>query len=813
MPSLYFSEKYPVIYGTKNPAQKPSIFDVALGLVITFFIVMTHTLEANANNYKALNHLETVKDLENIKNLENIENQEITTGEFQLTPLNAGNEISAKNIINTRFATLEKTDITVDATGMIARVIVKQHFKNESEFWSEGKYIFPLPNDAAVDYMAMHIGERKIVGTVKEKNEAKKIYEKAKNAGKKASLVSQHRPNLFSNKVANIAPGESITVELHYVETIHYEHGQFSLRLPTTITPRYFPLSFQSDSQTRFSEANHQKDSNKNTSHAFSHIENFEKISTSQSNIFPSSEEVETLSPPMKPSNAASPISVTATINAGLPLQKIISKYHPFQQHNLENNYTLSIAESAIANKDVVIEWTPKLGTAPIAASFNQRIDNQDYLLLMVMPPQNISSQNTLPKETVFVIDTSGSMAGKSIQQAKLALANSLGHLTPKDRFNIIEFNSNHRALFPKSVIASPQNIKLARYFISSLEANGGTEMAGALNAAFSNQEDYQFVRQVIFMTDGSVGNEDALFNLIEQKRLQSRLFTVGIGSAPNSYFMEQAAESGQGTFTFINSSADITQGIGDLFFQISNPIMTDISIQFPHKEVEFYPKKYRDLYAGEPLLISAKTDKPFDKNIPITINGKIFTSNNTSGHYISNSATSSLTHQTPQQVSTHQDSTERFEQLISLDGQQKASTVSKLWARHKLKDLSNQERKLKRNYRGMVSAIQPSGLESIKASIINVALEHQLLSQYTSFVAVEERITRPKDSPLVKQKIPNALPEGSNQLIQQHSQPTFTIAMPSSGLGIMSLWIYTISGLLCMGLLGIYYRKENLQM
>ncbi|MGI1680136.1 MAG: marine proteobacterial sortase target protein [Cellvibrionaceae bacterium] len=699
--------------------QTPSLRTFALNSLVVLLTLTGHSIEASAN-------------------------EEVKSGEFRLKPIVQGN---VENTQREKYeaAILEKTDVKIDVSGIIARVIVKQHFKNNSKHWSEGEYVFPLPTNSAVDYMAMHIGERKIVGTVKEKQIAKKLYEQAKSAGKKASLVSQQRPNLFTNKVANIAPGESITIELHYVETLRYDQGIFSLRVPTTITPRYIP------------------------GHAFAHINNFddieiaaeEKIKIQNENIKDAYE----ITPPMTASSNASVLTLTATIDSGTELQEIKSIYHNFEQKQFGNIYSITIDPTAKSNKDVVIEWTPKIGKAPIAASFKETIDDDEYILLMVMPPQNIQKESILPKETIFIIDTSGSMAGKSITQAKKALIASLDYLSPTDRFNIIEFNSSHRSLFKNPVSVDSNNINSANQFISGLNANGGTEMAGALKEAFSNKSKEGFVRQIIFITDGSVGNEDSLFNLIENNKGRSRLYTVGIGSAPNSYFMERAAESGQGTFTYISTQSDINKGMSDLFYKLKSPIMTDIKINFKSLNADIYPKHTPDLYAGEPLIISSKISDSSIKNRTVAIEGKL---NNT-----------------------------LFHQNIQVSSNKESEAVSKLWARNKLKDLYHNERKAGR------SNTDEKNKEQIKQDITRLAIQHQLLSKYTSFLAIEEVISRPKNTLLSKNKIPNAMPEGSTQAIPQNTSQT--IAMPSGGLGILSLWYIVITCLL--GLLAMHYR------
>ena len=426
----------------------------------------------------------------------------VTTGELHLFSVNG----------RVNSALLQETDIEVNVNGMIARVIVRQTFQNTQSSWVEGEYLFPLSNRSAVDSMTMKIGDRVIVGRIREKEAARRQYNQAKAEGKKASLVSQQRPNLFTNRVANIGPGETIMVELQYVETLRYDQGLFSLRLPTTITPRYIP------------------------GNAFRH---YHTSDTSELDLAGSGWSVATvevpdaplITPPMVATNMASKLLVRATINAGIALDTIQSLHHAATVSSSSEIYTIALNPGATLSKDVVLQWAPRTGRAPVAAMFRERIDKADYLLMMLMPPQQLESKTVLPREMIYIIDTSGSMKGVSIAQAREALLRGLQHLSPRDRFNVIEFNSHHNALWADAVAATDSNIARATRYIQGLNANGGTNMAPALQFAFAGSAAEGMVRQIVFITDGSVGNEAALFNLITSSRGSSRLFTVGIGS------------------------------------------------------------------------------------------------------------------------------------------------------------------------------------------------------------------------------------------------------------------------------------------
>ncbi len=402
-------------------------------------------------------------------------------------------------------------DVTINVSGLTARVKVKQTFVNETSSIQEAMYVFPLPDESAVDRLNMMIGERKIVGVIKEKQEAQKTYDNAKREGKKASLLVQKRPNMFTTRVANIGAGETVTVEIEYQQQVQYKDNTFSLRFPLAITPRYTPAS----------------NVNKGV----------------EGDIFLTGEGW-MMDIPLE--EQASPLSLRVNLEAGMELGCVSSVYHKVQEKkNGKGSYQLSYDSSSKNYHDFVIEWKPVEGGAVNAALFSEEGDDGVYSLLMLMPPA-FKTDYTPLRELIFIVDVSGSMAGASISQAKESLLHGLDQLKQSDSFNIIIFNNSSSALFDEPVLANDRSLEQAKKFVRSLEADGGTEMKPALEMAFamdSLADEKSRVQQVVFMTDGAVSNEEQLFNLIDKMVENRRLFTVGIGSAPNSYFMRRRLE------------------------------------------------------------------------------------------------------------------------------------------------------------------------------------------------------------------------------------------------------------------------------
>lgn len=506
------------------------------------------------------------------------------------------------------------TQVEMMVSGLVNRVTVKQIFNNVEDSWIHAKYVFPLPENSAVDGMSLLIGDRIIEGVIKPKQQAKQQFEQAKKQGKQASLVSQQRTNVFTTQLANIGPLQQVAVEITYLQTISYQDGLFSLRFPLVVAPRYRP-DFQ---RSTFSETK------------------------------------ELISPMLDPLNvqrntegqnasASHKVSIHIDIDGGFDITKLSSPYHDIQQHQNGRKTNVSLQGKVPLDRDFVLQWQTSVGDEVAATVFFQtgktyqdkanadvNLDQPKdiYAMAMLFPPTLTSkAQQQISRELILVIDTSGSMAGESIIQAKQALNIALTALKPTDSFNIIEFNSSVSALFSDAKPANSVYLQEAKRFIGSLNADGGTEMAPALDRALTSSINANAkagsLRQVIFMTDGAVSNEAQLFEQISYQLQDSRLFTVGIGSAPNSHFMTRAARVGRGTFTYIGKSEEVEQKISQLLTKISQPILTDVELYNLDGSVpDYWPGQIDDVYQSDPVTVSFKM--PADQLQPVIISGHI---------------------------------------------------------------------------------------------------------------------------------------------------------------------------------------------
>jgi Ca-activated chloride channel family protein len=582
------------------------------------------------------------------------------------------------------------TDVDIRVSGMVARATVRQRFRNPHPEWFEGIYVFPLPENAAVDHLRMRVGDRVIDGEIRERQAAKAEYQTAKKTGRRATLLEQERPNVFTSSVANVGPGEEIEVELEYQQSLRYEQARYSLRFPMVVGPRYIPGT--------------------------------PDASLMGAGWSPGTDQVPDaarITPPvLRPGESAkpmNPVTLRVSLEAGVPLAAVESSYHPVRvRETSPSAREVELEGETYATRDFELAWTVAPDRAPRVALFAERKGERHYGLLMVMPPAGGRPAASLPREVIFVIDTSGSMHGASILQATEALALAVGRLGPRDRFNAIEFNSTATALFGDARPATAENLALAARWIRGLRAQGGTEMATALKLALNGRESPDRVRQVIFLTDGAVGNEETLFRLIAERLGDSRLFTVGIGSAPNSHFMTKAAQTGRGTFTYIGRPDEVQRKMGELFAKLESPVLKNVRVEWPGgAKVEAWPKRLPDLYLGEPVVVTAALARAEGE---IVVSGTLGDA--------------------------------PWRATVPVAAAAEGRGMGALWARDKIAALLDSLRE---------NAPEPE----VRSAVVDLALTHHLVTKYTSLVAIDRTPVRPDAAALKSAALPTNLPDG----------------------------------------------------
>jgi Ca-activated chloride channel family protein len=545
----------------------------------------------------------------------------------------------------------------------------------------------------------MVIGDRIVVGEIKERVEAKVIYEAAKRSGRKATLIEEERPNIFTNSVANIGPGETVVVQIEYQEPVHRSGNTSSLRVPLVVAPRYNPAPItQTVDLGRGGWG-------KTNEPANDPIPDRDRITPP------------VLDPRVEP--PTNPVAITVHLNAGFPLDEVKSHHHAVKIDAPSDDVRIIRLDNHVtpADRDFELTWMPAAAAAPSVGLFREHVGNADYVLALVTPPLLADAQKeALPREMVFVIDNSGSMGGTSITQAKASLLFALDRLKPNDRFNVIRFDHTMDAVFADTVAADAGNLARAKAFVSALQASGGTEMVPPMKAALSDRRgpDSQYLRQVVFLTDGEIGNEQELFDTIAAMRGRSRVFMVGIGSAPNSFLMTRAAEIGRGTFTHIGSVDQVQERMRELIEKLESPIVTGLTASYTGGAMDATPDALPDLYRGEPTVIAARLGaadgqlefKGMIGNRPWTV-------------------------------------------TLPVAKAAEGTGLSKLWARRKITDAE------------MAHRLGQASAKETDQRILGLALEHHLVSRLTSLVAVDATPSRPEGAQLTRAELPLNLPAG----------------------------------------------------
>jgi Ca-activated chloride channel family protein len=581
------------------------------------------------------------------------------------------------------------TEAEIEVSGIVARAVVKQTYRNPFDTWFEGIYVFPLPENAAVDHLRMKVGERIIEGDIQERQAARAQYEQAKSSGRRAALVEQERPNIFTTSVANIPPRGEIVVEIEYQQTLRYDSGSFSLRFPMVVGPRYIPGTPAEGQGAGTGWA-----------------PNTDQVPDA-ARITP---------PVLDPARHApsNPVRLKVVLDAGVPLARVDSPYHAITQRDADGGRIVELAEGSVpADKDFELKWTPAASHAPQAALFTESKGDKRYALLMVMPPAKEVAAARLPREVVFVIDTSGSMEGVSIVQAREALLTRARPVAARRRFNVIEFNSIANALYPRRCRSTrPTLANRARQFVSGALPRAAAPRCFWRSRSAGRSREATMMRQVVFLTDGAVGNEDAILKLVHEK-LGDR------GCSPSASARTQCVLHDQGCavrprHVHVHRRRPRSEGEDDGAVPQARKPGAEGTSPSPGRHGRRLAARVPDLYAGEPVVVSAQ-----------------FNANQADGEIRSRACARHATWGTLPRSPTREE-----------------PGVGVLWARAKIASLIDSQH-------------EGAKEEEVRDAVVDIALAHHLVSKYTSLVAVDKTPVRPKEDALQSGAIPTNLPEG----------------------------------------------------
>ena len=588
---------------------------------------------------------------------------------------------------------LKHTDVKAAIAGPMARVTVTQEFENPYPDKIEAVYTFPLPHDAAVDDMTMLVGDRTVRGRIKRREEARAIYDAARRAGHVAGLLDQERPNIFTQAVANIAPGAKVRIIISYVEAVEYEGGTYRFTFPMVVAPRYIP-------------------GNATGRQGGGWAPDTDRVP-----------DASRITPPVTPpgTRAGHDISLAVSLDAGVPVSAIESTTHEVNVTRPDaRRAEIQLRDKAvIPNKDFLLRYTA--ASRGIQDAVLTHSDARGgFFTLILQPPDRAAAAEITPKELVFVLDTSGSMMGFPIEKAKETMRLALDGLNPRDTFNLITFSGDTHILFPAPVPATAENLARAQAFLASRSGSGGTEMMKAVRAALDGAGEGGRVRVVCFMTDGEVGNDMEILGEV-QRHPAARVFAFGIGSSVNRYLLDGLARYGRGEVEYVALNDDGSAAARRFHERVQNPLLTDISMDWGGLPVtDVYPQRIPDLFSARPVVISGRYKGAASGTIRLrgTIAGRPFAR----------------------------------EVRVSLPAAESQHDVlATLWARRCVDDLMGQD------FAGIQRGA-PRG--DLKEQIVQLGLDYRLMTQFTSFVAVEETMVVEGGEPR-RVEVPVEMPEG----------------------------------------------------
>ncbi len=595
---------------------------------------------------------------------------------------------------------LRRTDVKAEISGSLARVTVTQDFHNPFEEKIEAVYAFPLPQSAAVDDMTMIVGDRAVKGKIKRREEARAIYEAARDAGQTASLLDQERPNIFTQSVTNIAPGAEVKITISYVEFLKYEDGTYEFVFPMVVGPRYIPG--QPFSEQALPTGGPNDGSNGAPSGAPSGAPGGAPGGGGWAPDTSQVPDASRITPHVAPEGirAGHDISIEVKLDTGVPIDDLKSTLHEVDvtRHDDRRAVVRLKNQSTIPNKDFILKFDVA-GKKIADAVMTHRGAQGGFFTLMLQPPERVTAADVTPKELVFVLDTSGSMQGFPIEKAKETMKLALDNLYPDDTFNLITFAGDTRILFPRPVQATRENLHRAQVFLASHQGSGGTEMMKAIRAALATSDKNDHVRIVCFMTDGYVGNDMEIISEV-QKHPNARVFSFGIGSSVNRFLLDKMAEAGRGEVEYVSLEDDGSAAARRFHERVRNPLLTDIEIDWsglPVKDV--YPKRIPDLFSVKPLILTGRYTG--------AARGVIRLRGNLAGQ--------NFIREIPVELP---------------ESQNEHDVLSTLWARTRIDDLMSQD------YAGLQNG---STKPELQEAITQLGLEYRLMTQFTSFVAVEE--------------------------------------------------------------------------
>lgn len=642
---------------------------------------------------------------------------------------------------------LASTSADVNIAGVIADVTVWQIYVNKGQNRLEATYVFPGSTNSAVYGMTMIIGERRIEGVIQRKAEARATYETAKAEGKRASLLEQHRANVFQMNVANILPGDTVRVELRYTELLVPESGTYKFVYPTVIGPRY-----TGEDAPETEPAGH------------------------------------FAAQPYTKGKPTYTFNLDVSLNAGMPVSSLSSPSHRLATATKGETTIIGLdgSEADGGNRDFVLEYQLQ-GEHIQTGMLLYEGEKENYFLYMAQPPAAPTNGDYPPREFVFVVDVSGSMNGFPLQVSKKLLRKLIGQLRPIDRFNVVLFAGASKTWQQESLAATEDNLASAITFLVQARGGGGTQLLNALNTAYAlPRAGKGLSRNFVVVTDGYISVEPEVFDLVRKNLNQANVYSIGIGSSVNRLLVEGMARIGKGRPAFVLNQSEADEEADRFRRYISEPVLTEMELTFGDKFAAYdvEPISLPDVSRERPLVVFGKYRGKAKGKLELTGYGGYVGLNDPNGLPGS-------------EVKSEADSRKRrfVFNLNSAKPDAKNAALAQLWARERIRRLDD--------YNNL------SAEDSRVEEVTQLGLDYNLLTQYTSFVAVEDTPVADPDDPLetVKQALP--LPEnvsatavgfglgfvGVAGLPPGNSTPWYAFAIVGLLAGLLCYLLYLVFG------------------
>ena len=596
---------------------------------------------------------------------------------------------------------LLKMNYDVDINGHVATISLTQTFINPGSTPLNATYLFPLNQKAAVYGMEMKVGDEIIKAIIKRQDEAKKTFEQAKSEGKVATLLNQHRPNMFTQDVANLMPGKPVTVTLRYLQLIPKIDDAYELVIPMVVGPRYEGKLEPKLAATLGMEEKTLVESASTTTEDTGS----EQIQVSGWNIdkLPAYPKIISFDAPstIDPNR----VTLNITLDAATPISGVYSQTHTLKTLGDENKFNITLEnDTDIDNRDLILRYEISKPHEIAAGVLSHKDDRGGFLSFAIEPPKLSSEETITPRELVFVLDTSGSMGGAPIEASKTFIRTALKNMRSNDYFRILRFSNNTSHFASKPLQATSNNLIRAQNFINGLSAGGGTELNSAMNAAFDVNQPENTMRIVVFLTDGYIGGDRQVIKTVADRIGNARIYAFGIGNSVNRFLLEGIAKEGRGKARYVGVGETETEAAEALAADIQAPLLTDISIDWNGLEIkEQSPARIPDLFVGGSINVLARYEKAGQHEI--FLNGLI------NGRKASMPIMINLADGRIEQSATNNEA------------------LPLLWAREQIFDKN-------REY-----TIGGNRNKTLKEQIIELGLKFSLQSRFTSFVAVSEKI------------------------------------------------------------------------